>query len=224
MDNITFRLDGIADLQAKFERAPARVMDALKSATSSAFDLLENVQAPRMMRARGANDRAADGVSVRTGTLRKMRRVIESSDSSIRASAGFTPIYAPGLESGATRTPTHSRYLAIPLPAARTGAGVSRYQSPRQLASGFRTPITVTSKSGKKRAKGVFSAGTFIKKPRSGGPGYVVFLRQGGNAPPIPMYRLVPNVKIPPLLGYFDTWARVRPRVEDLYSKALEAF
>jgi phage gpG-like protein len=50
---------------------------------------------------------------------------------------GVTVKYARIHEFGGTITPKKAQYLAIPMAAAKTGTGVSRYESPRQVPGLF---------------------------------------------------------------------------------------
>lgn len=81
----------------------------------------------------GAVSRAAGTkLKVRTGTLRRgWHDVVLGTILGNLKLIIFTDVkYAPTHEYGATITPRKAKMLAIPLPAAQTGAGVSRYASP----------------------------------------------------------------------------------------------
>lgn len=75
-----------------------------------------------------------DTLSRRTGQLaRSVKGVVESTGSTVKVtlSIGAQAPYAKIHETGGTITPKRSRYLAIPLAAAKTAAGVTRLASPR---------------------------------------------------------------------------------------------
>lgn len=94
------------------------------------------------VRAEGAaKDRFGQGGSprVRTGRLRSSINHFydpKSLESGIRAGGGNLS-YARIQEYGGKITPKRSRFLTIPLPAAQTAAGVSRYPSARQVPGLF---------------------------------------------------------------------------------------
>jgi hypothetical protein len=104
-----------------------------------------------------AKGNAATVLNVRTGHLRRsiagtVRDTPEGPEAVIsaggRVNGGASVRYAGTHEYGATVTPKRSRYLRIPLPPARTAAGVDRFGGPlRQSGAGLFTVIK--AKSGK---------------------------------------------------------------------------
>jgi len=104
-----------------------------------------------------AKGNAATALNVRTGHLRRsiagtVRDTPEGPEAVIsaggRVNGGASVRYAGTHEYGATITPKRSRYLRIPLPPARTAAGVDRFGGPlRQSGAGLFTVIK--SRSGR---------------------------------------------------------------------------
>ncbi|MBS7812353.1 phage tail protein [Roseococcus pinisoli] len=103
-----------------------------------------------------------DSVSVEGTTLNNLRGVI-----------GSNLIYAKTQENGATIVPKHSKYLAIPLPAAMDSRGVPLKPSPRSWDH------------------------TFVAKSKAGN--LIIFRREGTQV--IPLYVLKSKVYVPPRLG-----------------------
>jgi hypothetical protein len=102
-----------------------------------------------------AKGNAATVLNVRTGHLRRsiagtVRDTSEGPEAVIsaggRVNGGASVRYAGTHEYGATITPKRSRYLRIPLPPARTAAGVDRFGGPlRQSGAGLFTVIKAKS-------------------------------------------------------------------------------
>ena len=86
---------------------------------------------------------SGERLAVRTGNLRSsVTMATESTSSServyLRAGGGQRDVrYAALQEYGGTVVPVNAQYLAIPLAAAKTRAGVSRYASPRDVPGLF---------------------------------------------------------------------------------------
>ena len=100
--------------------------------------------------------------------------------------------YARIHEFGGTIRPRKGKYLAIPLDAAKTGAGVSRMSSPRNVAG-----LNYGGRS---------KAGNIILRDESG----------------TPMFVLVRQVEIPPRLSMFKTWAEITPVIEGMLNSAID--
>ncbi len=102
-----------------------------------------------------AKGNAATVLNVRTGHLRRsiagtVRDTPEGPEAVIsaggRVNGGASVRYAGTHEYGATIRPKRSRYLRIPLPPARTAAGVDRFGGPlRQSGAGLFTVIKAKS-------------------------------------------------------------------------------
>lgn len=218
----TFRVDGMEGFQKALASVPARLAEEVRKATVESLAEFEAQMQARMTHGRAANTSAGDGVSVRTGTLRRsVRRTVTGR--TIGDLVGMLTMgtkYAATLEAGdPARVPKTSKYLAIPLPAARTGAGVPRLPSPRNVM-GAKSTLVQVGKRGKRVDAPARGQATFIKPARRG-PGFVVYLRRGRDQAPIPMWRLVPSVNIPPHLGFEKTWVKMLPRVQQRMNAAL---
>lgn len=101
---------------------------------------------------------ATVGPKVRSGLLRSSIRsfVRRGPELVLQAGESGKVRYAAAQEYGAVIRPVRSRYLAIPLPAARTNTGVARYPGPRSVPGLF----FIRSKAGNrllvvKSAKGI---------------------------------------------------------------------
>lgn len=82
--------------------------------------------------------RATTGPKVRSGRLRASIRAFVRRGPELVLQAGSGRVkYARTQEFGATIQAKRSRYLAIPLEAARTGAGVARWPGPRSVPGLF---------------------------------------------------------------------------------------
>ncbi len=129
------------------------------------------------------------GLHVRTGALKSSIQAlpVTQTEHELVGSviAGQKLKYARVQEFGAVIRPKHARFLAIPLAAAKTGAGVARF-SPRQAA-----------------AAGYES--TFISKG-------VIFGRQGEQA--VPLFVLKRSVRVPARPFMRPALAAMRPQIE----------
>lgn len=110
-------------------------------------------------------------LNVRSGRLRGSVRseVIDDGSSgwaiALRAGGGAKDVrYAAIHEYGGTIRPINGKYLAIPLPIARTAAGVSRYKSPRDMGNKLRFAMSNNGNPLLVEAKG----------PNAGRPWYVL--------------------------------------------------
>jgi hypothetical protein len=207
---------------------PAETFAEVKRATVESLVDFERAMAPRMNRKVPVNTPASGGVSIRSGALsRSFRRVVAGHRlDNFSGTASMGTKYAATLELGdANRRPTAGNNLAIPLPGARTRAGVARLLKPGAIADEPKLAVTVVNpKSGKTSTRSVsISQGTtsptFVKPSRRGN-GRVMYLRQGRTAKPIPLFYLTPAVRIPAHLGFFDTFARLRPQIEHRFALA----
>jgi hypothetical protein len=121
------------------------------------------------------------GLMRRTGSLARSfgKVVIGNSTDDLLLSVYTDSKYARIHEHGGTIKPKPGRkYLAIPLNPAKTGSGVSRFGSPRNIAG--------------LKFGGFSKAGNIILR----------------NVQGVPMFVLVSQVKIPARLGMFSTWER----------------
>ena len=129
------------------------------------------------------------GLHVRTGALESSIQALPITETEHeiigKVVAGQKLKYARAQEFGAVIRPKHARYLAIPLAAAKTAAGVARF-APRQAA-----------------AAGYDS--TFVSKG-------VIFGRQGDQA--IPLFVLKRSVRIPARPFMRPALALMRPQIE----------
>lgn len=153
------------------------------------------------------------GVRRRTGTLARsvFVGVTGKVDEGNRSAAlvitigGGASKYAPIHEFGGTITARKSKFLAIPLPAARTASGVSRYASPRDVP------------------------GLKLIKSRAGNLLLVKERRGRGGATQIePWYVLKRSIQIPPRLDFFRTFKDEAPGMQvklgEAVDKATEGF
>lgn len=133
------------------------------------------------------------GVKMRTGALARSfnRSVIGTGLKDLVLFIFTDSKYARIHEKGGTITPKKSRYLAIPLDAAKTSAGVSRYSSPREVPG--------------IRYGGVSAAGNPILRNLEG----------------TPLYVLVQSVRIKKRLGMFKTWDNEIPKTVRILNTAV---
>ena len=140
----------------------------------------------RDMHARMSGPTGPNSLSARTGAGRRSVRfatVPIANGMRLEMAAGGNAFYLIVHENGATIRPRSAKYLAIPIGAAKTKAGVSRQSGPRQ----YPDLKFVIARSGKKLLVRVLP-----KTKRQ--PARIV-----------PMYVLVPVVNIPPRLGFKKT-------------------
>lgn len=130
----------------------------------------------------------------RTGSLARglTFKVTGGSAADLESRIGWTDAFSAKRaivhEDGATIRPRNSKFLTIPLKEAMTPAGVSRQPNARSWPNTF----FMTSKAGN----------LLIAQKR--GKGFV------------PLYVLKESVKIPPRLGFVDTWNSTKTRTRRL--------
>lgn len=148
-------------------------------------------------------DLTGENLNVRSGALRRgwgRPIVVGSSLGSLQVSFVNREKYAITHEEGKTITPKKSKFLAIPLDAAKTAAGVPRYSSPLR-------------ESGMKK--------TFIARSSAGN--LILFASVGSQI--TPMFALVRSVTIPARLGAWKFMQTQRPRyMEALYQGTFNAW
>lgn len=169
---VEIRLDMKA-FQKASEKMPEKLYPRMKQAFRVVGDnFLRTFIKPRLT--------GSPGVRMRAGTLaRSFKKNVAGTNIKSLILMIFTDSkYARIHEKGGTIKPTKSKYLAIPLDAAKTGAGVSRYKSPRDVPG--------------LKFGGYSKAGNPILRTVEGQP----------------MYVLVQSVTIKPRLGMFKTWER----------------
>ena len=143
---------------------------------------------------KGALNRPRGGkIFSRTGALRESINVLGPSGlRTVRGKVVVTAPYAEIQEFGGVVKPTGGRkYLTIPLRAALTDSGGKRFTS-RLVESGGRYETSDGDP-------------THIGRSKRGN--LVVYMTRGGKR--VPIYLLKTSVKIPPRLGFFDTWDRI---------------
>lgn len=148
----------------------------------------------RMQREHLSGPTGPDSLSVRTGALRRslFSTVARHGANavSLLCSIGSNAPYARVHEYGATIVPRSAKYLAIPLAAAKTAAGVSRWSSPRDFPGEL----------------------TFIKS-KLGNKLLVKFVGKKKNKRMIPMFVLKDSVTIPPRLNFENTFNQEADRI-----------
>ena len=148
-------------------------------------------------RTRLRKTREGEGVQTRSGALRRSFHV-ESGGSRLEDlfattfSAGVP--YASIQEEGGEITPKRGKYLAIPLDAAKTRAGVTR-KPPRQWTDTF-----------------------FIRSKKG-----TLLLMQKRAHEMIPLFAMVKRVVIPGELGFMKTWDEQLPKLVTIVTKATKS-
>ena len=153
--------------------------------------------------------RGLPGLRRRTGLLTQSQKAVVTGDS-IRALVGTYAIggglvkYARIHEEGGVVRPVRSRFLAIPLEAAKTAAGVSRAVSPRDFKDTFVRKGIIWQRlaPGAKAPRGASS-------------------NLADRAQIVPLFVLKRQVKIEPRLGIADAWRADRPRRLDTFRAAI---
>lgn len=132
------------------------------------------------------------GLAARSGALRRSWKVEIRGESleTLHGTYATTSRYARIHEHGGTIRPTSAKMLAVPLSAARTPAGVSRYGSPLRaiLAANF-------------------PGGTFVQRTKSGA--LILFGKPTKDSAPVPLFVLKDSVTIPPRLGTRELWQQL---------------
>lgn len=191
---MTVRIGGFDDLRARV------VQRLLKCGRT--FDRV-------MVTERLSGPTSAESLSRRSGQLaRSNAHAVTTSPTkpTLEVAIGGGVPYARAHEHGATITPKKSKYLAIPLGAARTAAGVGRVTSPRNWPNPLRVlrsrrgnlllvetlakARTVDVATGKRVKAGTFGPAAIRSKLR-------------------PVFVLKSEVTLPPRLGFGKTFKRV---------------
>lgn len=136
--------------------------------------------------------RGDPGLHNRTGRLRGSFNITsEGKDLNTWQMAEFTTSpYAKIHEHGGQIRPRSAKYLAVPLPAARTKGGDTR-GGPRSFAN------------------------TFFAKSKAGN--LILFQNQGKGKKPLPLFVMKKQVTLKPRLGFFEEWtAHQKKRIEDI--------
>lgn len=141
------------------------------------------------------------GLMRRTGSLAKSFNTTFSSDSeSVRFVVWTTSPYARMQEFGGIQRPNGHPYLAIPMKASKTPAGVSKFASPRDVL-----PFMQQLKRGGESPRDLF-----FYKSKSGKK----FLARSENGKLVVYFMLVDKANIPPRLGMRRLW-------NDMYASAI---
>lgn len=157
----------------------------------------------RMIRERLSGPTAANSLSRRTGQLARsvtFKVTPGASNVTLNVSIGANAPYAQIHETGGVIYAKHAENLAIPLPAAKTKAGVARLASPRQDA----TLKFMISRAGNK----------LLVRITGKGKGRKI----------IPMYVLKNRVIIPARLGFAKTFEREAKQIIDEVRAGLQFF
>lgn len=172
------------------EKTPGRLFVGMRlSFTKIGNDYIRTLTKERLS---GAGDKS---LARRTGTLaRSFAKTVAGSELNELNLMIFTDVkYAPIHQFGGTIRPKKGKYLAIPLGAAKTRAGVARWTSPRDVPD--------------LKYGGRSAAGNILLRTVDG----------------TPMFVLVRQVTIKPRLGMFETWDKEFPGyVEVLNTKVGE--
>jgi hypothetical protein len=190
-------MDGKIDIRG-LQRALANLPKALDAEMRRAFNAHGRFMTKEMVTKRftGYTGRSGDRLQNRSALLRRSfkHEVVGGVGQStpltlVHYSAGVK--YARLQEYGGTIRPKRSKWLTIPLPDALTASGVARYQSARYLFDTYPKQMSVVrSRSGRLF---IVSRGKPGTKPRK-------------NAETVWLYILKKESKVPPRLGYRDTW------------------
>jgi hypothetical protein len=166
---------GVVDIKFKNEKQVLRVLRK--------FPKESNVEMKKVFREQGSEIQAREirvttrNLNRRTGALARgwTFRVLGNVSTGMELLIINETIYGPIHEHGDTITPKTKRFLAVPLPAAKTRAGVSI--SPGDLPS----------------------RQTFVASPR--GTPIIFFKKSKDDKKPTPMFALKKSVEIPARLG-----------------------
>lgn len=146
----------------------------------------------RMQREHTSGPTGPTSLSVRTGALRRsffFNTTSTGKTARLDVYGGMFAPYARIHEEGGWITPKKAKHLAIPLQAAKTAAGVSRWTSPRNFPGEL----------------------TFIKS-KLGNKLLVKFVGRGKRKRMIPMFVLKDSVFIPPRLNFGRTFEQESER------------
>lgn len=179
-------------LQKGFESMPRKMLQEFGQAFE---DWGEDWRGSMLDRFRGG-----DGLHTRTGGLKRSLDARVTGKGSpgmkLRLVSGGVP-YARIQEHGGTVKPINARFLAIPLDANKTAAGVPRYPSPRAFIAAH-PGETFFLRAG----------GTLLLMWKN--PTKAAAKSSGTGAGAVPLWMFVRQVTIPPRLGFFKTWKQLR--------------
>lgn len=173
MSDVTLTTDSVKRLETLVQARRTRVLPVMQTVMrDTALATIADIKI-RMRGGQGTN-------RVRSGRLRNsLGQITSISSQTIKTLLGSTGvIYAKTQEFGGTITPKKAQYLAIPLNAAKTKAGVSRYSSPRDIP------------------------GLFFMKSKAGKP---LLVKRVGKGKIQPMFVLLKSVTLKPTLGLRET-------------------
>lgn len=191
-NNIEVKFDS-KKLETALQIMPGKIFTALKGAFREVGDTFLATMVNERL-----SGHSATSLGVRTGDLRRSFKKAVSGDNinDLTMFVFTTSKYAQIHETGGTIYPKNTKYLAIPLTAAMTSSGVSRYKSPRDIALVY---------------GGRSKAGNIILRT----PG------MKGKAG-IPMFVLVKSVTIPARLNMMATWGRDIPVTMGILNNAVD--
>lgn len=172
----TTQLDRVAD------KAEAVIFNALRGAMDGILRAFESRHIKERMTGR-------PGLMRRTGSLARSWKIVVQGQTTndLRGTYATNSRYARMQEYGGTQRPNQAKMLAIPLAAAKTGAGVARWSTPlRQILPA------------------AFPGGTFVARTKSGA--LILFGKTEKGGDPIPLFVLKQQVVIPGRLGTRDLW------------------
>lgn len=173
------------EFRAAMEKAPKRLFHEVSTRlTKRGREFVQRVF-PRARLSGG------DGLNNRTGALRRSFDVVtKGRDLNSWHMAEFTTSpYAKIHEHGGQIRPK-SKYLAIPLDAARTAGGDTR-GGPRSFSN------------------------TFFAKSKAGN--LILFQNRGSKKKPLPLFVMKKQVTLKPRLGFFEEWtAHQKKRIQDI--------
>ncbi|MDR4483826.1 MAG: HK97 gp10 family phage protein [Nitrospirales bacterium] len=170
------------------KKAPKVLQQATRRALPKGGHLYANLVKRKMS---GPVLKRRTGNLVRSVTVGK----VEGTGGNLRLRVGSNLVYAPIHEFGKRVKPTRSKYLTIPLDAAKTAAGVQRFSA--------------------RKAPGP----TFVKRSKKGN--LIIFRNAGGNL--IPLFLLRKSVKIPKRPIWRPSLVEVREPLREFLVSEVEA-
>lgn len=180
-----------------FGRIPDRIMQVISRVMHRQTSAMANYMVTRHLTGGTTSDRLA----VRTGHLRRSMRVVEPviKDDKVVSSINFGAKYA-GVHIGprgqvTTIRPKRAKMLAIPLPAAKTQAGVPR-GGPRDFP------------------------GTFVIRSKAGN---LLVVQKGARNRLLPLFVLKPSVRIPARVHPEDIFGVFKDRILRDLKASIEA-
>lgn len=170
------------NLKILARESPKMFYDAMRASFVIVFARMQATHAEKRLSGR-------PGLARRTGALARSFQTSITGDKvdDLRGVYFSTSRYAAIHESGGTIT-GKGKLLAIPLAAARTSAGVSRYPSP------LRQTLPAS-----------FPNGTFVRRSRAGN---LILFGKNPDRSITPLFALKQSVTIPPRLGAKETWEK----------------